>query len=51
MPNFWAILGLQMGQNLGGGLRALEIPEAIPGGVLTPGGFNHAWQALGEMPD
>ena len=30
-----------------GGLRVSEIPEAMPAGVLTPGRYNHAGQALG----
>ena len=34
-----------------GGLRAPETSEAMPAGVLIPGGFNHAGQALGERPD
>ena len=29
-----------------GGLCASKIPEAMPAGVLTPGRFNHAGQAL-----
>ena len=34
-----------------GGLRALQIPEAMPAGALTPGRFNHTGQALRERPD
>ena len=34
-----------------GGLRALQTPEAMPAGVLTPGRFKHAGQALGKRPD
>ena len=30
-----------------GGLHASQIPEAMPAGVLTPGRYNHAGQALG----
>ena len=31
----------------GGGLHALQIPEAMPAGVFTPGRYNYAGQALG----
>ena len=34
-----------------GGLRFSQIPEAMSAGVLTPGRFNHAGQALEERPD
>ena len=40
---------IKLSLKLGGGvvLRASQIPEAMPTGVLTPGRYNHAGQALG----